>query len=159
MFCVFLYGPFCHGAHKLDLSTLFTTFFLWTSPPFILNIDSEVCFDKLKVAEKFNSFYTSVASKVVEKMPKCVKKYCKSFVFNFYSSKGVRPNCFRFSIVTESIFLNILITWVVTKQQDLMVSRLGLLLMLLLWLLTPFHISSTCLSSRVVYQMSLNLLE
>jgi len=37
MFCVFLYGPFCHGAHKLDLSTLFTTFFLWTSPPFILS--------------------------------------------------------------------------------------------------------------------------
>jgi len=27
MFCVFLYGPFCHGAHKLGLSTLFTTFF------------------------------------------------------------------------------------------------------------------------------------
>jgi len=27
IFCVFLYGPFCHGAHKLDLSTLFTTFF------------------------------------------------------------------------------------------------------------------------------------
>ena len=27
MFCVFLYGPFCHGAHKLDLSTLFSTFF------------------------------------------------------------------------------------------------------------------------------------
>ena len=26
-----------HGAHKLDLSTLFTTFFLWTSPPFILS--------------------------------------------------------------------------------------------------------------------------
>jgi len=37
MFCVFLYGPFCHGAHKLDLSTLFTTFFLWTSLPFIFN--------------------------------------------------------------------------------------------------------------------------
>jgi len=40
MFCVFLYGPFCHGAHKLDLSTLFTTFFLWTSPPFILDVSS-----------------------------------------------------------------------------------------------------------------------
>jgi len=26
MFFVFLYGPFCHGAQKLDLSTLFTTF-------------------------------------------------------------------------------------------------------------------------------------
>jgi len=35
MFCVFLYGPFCHGAHKPDLSTLFTSFFLWTSLPFI----------------------------------------------------------------------------------------------------------------------------
>jgi len=33
-----LYGPFCHGAHKLDLSTLFTTFFLWTSPPFIFDL-------------------------------------------------------------------------------------------------------------------------
>ena len=40
MFCVFLYGPFCHGAHKLDLSTLFTTFFLWTSLPFILCVGS-----------------------------------------------------------------------------------------------------------------------
>ena len=38
MLCVFLYGPVCHGANKLDLSTLFTTFFLWTSPPFILRI-------------------------------------------------------------------------------------------------------------------------
>jgi len=26
--CWFLYGPFCHGALKLDISTLFTTFFL-----------------------------------------------------------------------------------------------------------------------------------
>jgi len=38
MFCVFLYGPFCHGAHKLDLSTLFTTVFLWASLPFIFHI-------------------------------------------------------------------------------------------------------------------------
>ena len=35
-FSVFLYRPFCHGAYKLDLSTLFTTFFLWTLLPFIL---------------------------------------------------------------------------------------------------------------------------
>jgi len=26
--CLFLYGPFRHGALKLDISTLFTTFFL-----------------------------------------------------------------------------------------------------------------------------------
>lgn len=37
-----------------------------------LNIDDEVCFDKVKVAEKFNSFYTTVAAKLVEKLPKCL---------------------------------------------------------------------------------------
>jgi len=37
MFCVFLYGPFCHGAHTLDLSTLFTSFIFRTSLPFILS--------------------------------------------------------------------------------------------------------------------------
>ena len=41
---IFLYGPFCHGAHKLDLSTLFTTFFLWTSLPFILTNDTNFSF-------------------------------------------------------------------------------------------------------------------
>jgi len=34
--CLFLYGPFCYGALKLDMSTFFTTFFLWTSLQFIL---------------------------------------------------------------------------------------------------------------------------
>ena len=28
---LFFYGPFCHGALKLDMPTLFTTFFLRTS--------------------------------------------------------------------------------------------------------------------------------
>ena len=34
--CWFLYGPFCHGALKLDISTLFTTFFLWIYFQFLL---------------------------------------------------------------------------------------------------------------------------
>jgi len=29
--CLFVYGPFCHGDLIFDMSTLFTTFFLWTS--------------------------------------------------------------------------------------------------------------------------------
>jgi len=33
-----LYGPFCHGALKHDISTLFATFFVWTSLQFILFI-------------------------------------------------------------------------------------------------------------------------
>jgi len=36
--CLFLYGPFCHGALKLYMSTLFTTFFLWKSLQFILRM-------------------------------------------------------------------------------------------------------------------------
>jgi len=47
MFCVFLYGSFCHGANKLDLSKLFTTFFLSISLPFILIEKFKVCgYDK-----------------------------------------------------------------------------------------------------------------
>jgi len=34
--CWFSYGPFCHGALKLDIFTSFTTFFLWTSLTLIL---------------------------------------------------------------------------------------------------------------------------
>jgi len=34
--CFCLDGPFCHSALKLDMSILFTTFFLWTSLQFIL---------------------------------------------------------------------------------------------------------------------------
>lgn len=66
-----------------------------------LAINDEICFDRLSVAEKFNSFYTSVASKLVEKLPKCLNKFGSSFVFNYYSSKGVKPNFYNLSIVTE----------------------------------------------------------
>ena len=34
-----------------------------------LKIDGEFSFNKLQVAEKFNSFYTTVASKLVERLP------------------------------------------------------------------------------------------
>ena len=45
-----------------------------------LNSDGERCFDKCVVAEKFNSFYTTVASKLVEKLPKSENKFGKQFV-------------------------------------------------------------------------------
>ena len=34
--CLFSYWPFCHGALKLDMSTLFTTLFLWPFLQFVL---------------------------------------------------------------------------------------------------------------------------
>ena len=42
-----------------------------------LNIEGEICFDKQKVAEQFNSFYTTVASKLVDKLPKSFGKFGK----------------------------------------------------------------------------------
>ena len=43
--CWFLYGPFWHGALKLDISTLFTTVFLWTYLQFILTHNPADKFD------------------------------------------------------------------------------------------------------------------
>ena len=72
-----------------------------TSSNIGLKIDDEICFDKLKIAEKFNTFYTTVASKLVEKLPPCIISFGASFVHNFYSSKGVKLDSYSFSIVSE----------------------------------------------------------
>ena len=34
-----------------------------------LNIDEEICFDNTRVADRFNEFFTSVASELVAKLP------------------------------------------------------------------------------------------
>mgnify|MGYP006328906903 CR=1 FL=1 len=57
-----------------------------------LIINDALYFDKLNVAEKFNLFYTTVASDLVEKLPKCISRYGKQFVMSFYADKGVLPN-------------------------------------------------------------------
>ena len=73
-----------------------------------LRIDGDVCFDNLSVAEKFNSFYTNVASKLVEKLPFCQNVFGRNFVLNYYASKGVIPNNFALSIVYENTILKYL---------------------------------------------------
>jgi len=62
MYCVFLYGPFCHGAHKLDLSTLFRTFFLCTFLPFILQKETVNVFKLLNTFDRFLSYNTYLIS-------------------------------------------------------------------------------------------------
>ena len=62
-----------------------------------LKIDGEVCFDRYIVAEKFNHFYTTVASKLVEKLPKRIDiKFGKQFVEKFYRLKGVSQMIIHF---------------------------------------------------------------
>ena len=74
-----------------------------------LNIGGEVCFEKGADAEKFNSFYTTVTSKLVEKLPKSVNKYGRQFVQTFHQRKGVTSNCcYSFSMVSENKILKYL---------------------------------------------------
>ena len=70
-----------------------------------LNINGALCFDKFNVVEQFNLFYTTVASNLVEKLPKCISRYRKQFVMSFYAVKGVLSNSYSFSIVTENTVL------------------------------------------------------
>ena len=66
----------------------------------LLKIDGEVCFDKHTVVEKFNNFYTTVASKLVEQLPS-INKFGKQFVDEFYSLKGFKPNSYSYFVVSE----------------------------------------------------------
>ena len=49
-----------------------------------LKINEEIWFDTLKVAEKFNSFFSTIASSLVEKLPNCSGKFGKSYVKDYY---------------------------------------------------------------------------
>ena len=84
-----------------------------------LKIYNEVCFDKATCAQKFNEFYTSVASKLVEKLPKSHNKFGKKIVENFYRSKGVKPNSYSLSVVSESKVLKYLTALSVDKATGL----------------------------------------
>ena len=59
-----------------------------------LKIDNEMCFDKLKVAEQFNMFFTTVASSLVNKLPQGTGKFGDDHVSSFYQGKDVSPNAF-----------------------------------------------------------------
>ena len=55
-----------------------------TSSSIGLKIDDKVSFDGPTIAEKFNSFYTIVASRLFQKLPKGVNQFGKQFVEIFY---------------------------------------------------------------------------
>lgn len=44
-----------------------------------LNIDNEICFDKQKVSDKFNIFFTTVSSSLVNKLPPCTGRFGLSY--------------------------------------------------------------------------------
>ena len=84
-----------------------------------LDDSDDICFDKQTIFEKFNIFYTTVASKLVEKLTKSLYRYGRNFVFNFYTQKGVTPNNFSFSIMSEDQIFKYLSTLNVNKSTGL----------------------------------------
>ena len=68
----------------------------------------EVCFDRHIVAEKFNHFYTTGASELVEKLPERIDKFGKQFVEKICRLKGVTPNDYSFSVISENKILKYL---------------------------------------------------
>ena len=58
--------------------------------------------------KKITVFYTAVASRLVQKLPKGVNQFGKQFVEFFYRLKGVKPNDYSFSIVSENKILKCL---------------------------------------------------
>lgn len=59
-----------------------------------LNLNEKLSFDQLKVADKFNTFFTSVAVNLVEKLPIKPGLYDSDIMLMYYSQLGVVVDSF-----------------------------------------------------------------
>ena len=73
-----------------------------------LKIGNEICFDKFKVAEKFNNFYSTVASSLLTKLPTGSGKYGFDHGKQYYSNANGSNVSFMFQPVTDENVFNIL---------------------------------------------------
>ena len=73
-----------------------------------LKLNCNLCFDKQKVADGFNTFFTAVAAKLVSNLPNPSFNFDGNFVNCFYARKGVIKNSFFFSLVSENTLLKYL---------------------------------------------------
>ena len=61
-----------------------------------LDVDGSTTFDKLKVADTFNAFFTTVAKKLVSKLQKAVNIFNSKFIHQYYKQKESYSKCFLF---------------------------------------------------------------
>ena len=73
-----------------------------------LKLGDEVCFDKASVAETFHQFFVTVASILVDKLPKGLGKYGMDFVHDFCHKKNMKQNGFSLAKVDEERVLTLL---------------------------------------------------
>lgn len=67
-----------------------------------LDLGNKIISDKDVVADSFNTYFSTVASKLVEKLPAMSEQYKESKVTQFYSQQGVKANAFTLEKVTEA---------------------------------------------------------
>jgi len=102
---------FCHGALKLDISTLFKTFVLWTSLQFILLhhalhiLCNDIC------TQRHSVFLAHLSTK-------CSVSFCDPSMSGVRRPSSVRP-CVRASVRPSTISLNYISSktayWILTK--------------------------------------------
>ena len=73
-----------------------------------LIIDEEICFDKPKVAKKFNDFFTTIASTLVAKLPQSTGIFNEQHVKDHYKTKNVVENSLNLTVVSEDQVLKII---------------------------------------------------
>ena len=73
-----------------------------------LDINGSINFDKFTVAEKFNEFFSTVASNLVTKLPMALGRFSSAFYYSFYADKGATLNSFELQNLTEKETLGLL---------------------------------------------------
>ena len=66
-----------------------------------LKIKDEICFDKLKVAERFNSYFSTIAASLVNKLPTCTGRFGLDHIKQFYNQLNISKSSFSFQHITE----------------------------------------------------------
>ncbi len=84
-----------------------------------LDIDGKIEFDKNKVTNKFNSFFSLIANSLVDKLPLSKGNYGIYFVKRFYSKQGELPNSFYFAKVSVNQIIKMLEELQVSKSTGL----------------------------------------
>ena len=84
-----------------------------------LVIDNNICFDKFKVANHFNNFFTTIAQSLVDKLPAGSGRYGPSHVEQYYRLKGVIKNMFRLNSVHRDMVYRHLINLKDSKSTGL----------------------------------------
>ncbi len=88
-------------------------------PAMVLNIDGDPSHDKVRVANYFNKFFTTVAETLARNLPMQPNKFSTDTPTfqNYYTNKGIFPNRFTLTTVSTNFTLREL-KLKPTKAQD-----------------------------------------